>query len=195
MPLDERERRRAVAQMAEAIPLDEPPPTDVPTAARDGLVTEVSSGLARVLVGERVLLCTLRGSLSASDTGFSNLVAVGDHVKIIEDGDGSGVVTAVQPRKNRLARVDSFHAHLEHVIAANIDQLLIVASWREPHFWPMLVDRYLIAAARYAIPPLICINKIDLAEELWGREQLRRTLPRPGLFRFADQRDRKRRNR
>jgi ribosome biogenesis GTPase len=172
MPLDEGERRRMVAQLAQQVTLDEPaPPEDAPaldaSEALQGVVIEVSSGLCRVQANDDILLCTLRGSLSASDTGFSNLVAVGDRVTVSSDGDGAGVVTAIQPRKNRLARVDSFHAHLEHVIAANIDQLLIVAAWREPHFWPMLVDRYLIAAARYDITPLICINKIDLAEEMW----------------------------
>ena len=183
MPLDEGERRRKVAEMAQDVVIDEVADDKLPPEDPDalqGLVIEVSSGLCRVQVNDQsggsigrerheVLLCTLRGSLSASDTGFSNLVAVGDRVSVRPDGDGAGggVVTAIQPRTNRLARVDSFHAHLEHVIAANVDQLLIVASWRDPHFWPMLVDRYLIAAARYDIKPLICINKIDLAVELW----------------------------
>ncbi len=50
------------------------------------------------------------------------------------------------------------------MIVANVDQVLIVAAWREPAFWPELVDRYLIAAARYNLAPIICINKIDLAD-------------------------------
>lgn len=169
MPRDEGERRQKVAQLASESKLDDVPSEDkVPDETTlDGIVMEVSTGLVRVAVEGGLWLCTLRGSLSASDTGFSNLVAVGDRVRVMPDGDESGVVTAILPRKNRLARVDSFHAHLEHVIAANIDQLLIVAAWREPHFWPMLVDRYLIAAARYEVEPLICINKIDLAQEMW----------------------------
>jgi ribosome biogenesis GTPase len=48
---------------------------------------------------------------------------------------------------------------------ANVDQVLIVASWREPKFWPELVDRYLIAGVRNNLEPVICINKIDLAED------------------------------
>jgi ribosome biogenesis GTPase len=63
-----------------------------------------------------------------------------------------------------LARPDTFYSHLQHVIVANIDQLLIVASWRNPHLWPELIDRYLITAERNGITPIICVNKVDLAE-------------------------------
>ena len=51
------------------------------------------------------------------------------------------------------------------MIVANVDQVLIVASWREPAFWPELIDRYLIAAARNGLVPIICVNKVDLAED------------------------------
>ena len=64
-----------------------------------------------------------------------------------------------------LARPDPFYTHLRQVIVANVDQVLIVASWREPAFWPELVDRYLIAAARNGLVPIICVNKVDLAED------------------------------
>jgi ribosome biogenesis GTPase len=59
-----------------------------------------------------------------------------------------------------------FHSHLKQVIAANADQLLIVASWRDPIFWPELADRYLIAAERNNLSPILCLNKIDLAEDV-----------------------------
>ncbi|MEE8391786.1 MAG: ribosome small subunit-dependent GTPase A [Anaerolineae bacterium] len=55
--------------------------------------------------------------------------------------------------------------HRQQVIVANADQILIVASWREPHLWPELVDRYLIAAERNNLSPIMCVNKVDLAED------------------------------
>jgi ribosome biogenesis GTPase len=58
-----------------------------------------------------------------------------------------------------------YYSHLQQVIAANLDQLLVVAAWREPAFWPELVDRYLIMAERNRLAPIICVNKIDLAED------------------------------
>jgi ribosome biogenesis GTPase len=59
-----------------------------------------------------------------------------------------------------------FYDHLQQVIVANADQLLIISSWRDPHIWLELVDRYLIAAERYNLLPIICVNKIDLAESV-----------------------------
>ncbi len=50
------------------------------------------------------------------------------------------------------------------MLVANVDQLLIVAAWREPAIWFELLDRYLIVAQRNGLAPLICVNKIDLAE-------------------------------
>jgi ribosome biogenesis GTPase len=64
-----------------------------------------------------------------------------------------------------LARPDVFYDHLQQVIAANVDQLMIVSSWREPTLWLELVDRYLITAQRNQLPALICLNKVDLAQD------------------------------
>ena len=170
MPRGERERRRKVLTTALArlekpddAP-DEPMPEE--TAARHGVVIEVSSSLCRVALDGRTLLCGLRGALSAHDTGFTNVVAVGDRVLVSEDGAGRGVVEAVLPRTSALARPDVFHSHLQQVIVANADQLLIVAAWAHPPVWLELIDRYLIASERYRLSPVICINKIDLAQDV-----------------------------
>ena len=69
------------------------------------------------------------------------------------------------PRRSALARPDVFYGHLQQVIVANVDQVLVVAAWREPAFWPELVDRYLVAAGRHNLAPIICVNKIDLADD------------------------------
>jgi ribosome biogenesis GTPase len=130
-----------------------------------GTVVEVSSGLCRVDVAGQAFMCGLRGSLSAEETGFTNVVAVGDDVLISADSSGWGVVKEVLPRRTILARPDVFYGHLRQIIVANAEQLLIVASWRNPTLWPELIDRYLIAAQRNKLSPIICINKIDLAED------------------------------
>ncbi len=67
----------------------------------------------------------------------------------------------------RSARPDPFNVYKQQVIVANVDQLLIVAAWRNPGFWPELVDRYLIAALRHNLAPILAINKVDLAEDRW----------------------------
>lgn len=167
MPRGERERRRTVLATALA-KLDAEGDGQSPVESAvgpQGVVVEVSSSLCRVEVAGRELMCGLRGSLSAHDTGFTNVIAVGDHVVVSEDGAGRGVVEAVLPRKSALARPDVFRSHLQQVVVANADQLLIVASWRDPVIWLELVDRYLIAADRHNLRPIICVNKVDLAQD------------------------------
>ncbi len=169
MPRGERERRRRVLAMTHAETDEELDPVESSPLAQEwlgqrGTVVEVSSGLCRVDLDGRSLMCGLRGSLSAEETGFTNVVAVGDEVMVHADGSGRGIVEKVLPRRSILARPDVFYSHLQQVIVANADQLLIVASWRNPSLWPELVDRYLIAAERNKLTPIICVNKIDLAK-------------------------------
>jgi len=128
-----------------------------------GTVVEVATGLCRVRVGAETLLCGLRGLLSVAESGLTNVVAVGDEVMVAADGAGGGVVDSVLPRRSALVRPDVFLGHLQQVIAANIDQLLVVASWREPALWLEMIDRYLIAAERNGLPAVVCVNKVDLA--------------------------------
>ena len=168
MPRDEGERRRAVEealfQPAET-ELDAEEIDSAPADSQRGLVVEVRRGLCLVEVGGRLLSCTIRGALSARERLFTNVVAVGDEVLVSQDGETSGVVEVVLPRRSVLARPDVFYSHLQHVIVANADQALIVSSWREPVIWLELIDRYLIAAERDNLPAIICVNKIDLAED------------------------------
>lgn len=170
MPRGERERRqavwaRALAEWEDQEDADSARPVEE-MAGQRGVVVEVSSSLCRVDVEGRSLMCGLRGSLSAVDTGFTNVVAVGDHV-IVKDGDGSGhgIVEAVLPRRSALARPDVYLDHLRQVIVANADQVLIVVAWRDPVIWLELIDRYLVSAERCNLRPIICVNKVDLAED------------------------------
>jgi ribosome biogenesis GTPase len=139
--------------------------TETLAGASRGTVVEVSAGLYRVALPGSTLLCHLRSSLRSPHSGFSNILAAGDEVVVSHNGHERGIVEAVLPRRSALARPDTFYKHLQQVIVANVDQALIVAAWREPAFWPELVDRYLIAAIRHNLTPIICINKIDLAED------------------------------
>ncbi len=163
MPVDENDRRRAVEEHIQQ-PSDDAP-TAGPETAADGQVIEVSSGLCRVRMGDDVRLCSLRGSLTAHDSSYTNVVAVGDYVTVTAGEPGHGVVESVLPRRNEIARPDPGAGHLRQVLVSNVDQVLIVASWRQPAIWTELIDRYLITAERYAITPLIAVNKIDLAAD------------------------------
>jgi len=182
MPLDERERRRTLEQALFAQPGTDPvaaaaalansgQPDESPLAAMDtaGTVLEISNGLAQVELGERVVRCTIRGALNGQRSLYTNPVTVGDQVVVYVDSTGDdeqGVIQEVLPRRTVLARPDVHASHLQQALVANADQLLIVASWREPALWPELLDRYLVAAERFRLAPVICVNKIDLAEDV-----------------------------
>ncbi len=140
-------------------------PAVAPVGLLSATVVEVSSGLCRVHLDGRALLCDIRPSLRNAEATTTNIVAVGDSVLVRANGHDRGLVEAVLPRRSALARPDVFYPHLQQIIVANVDQLLIVASWREPAYWPELVDRYLIAAQRNNLLPVICVNKVDLAED------------------------------
>ena len=196
MPRDEGERRRTLEQAAlsrnggakpdnlldgeadEEQPEDQAAPTDNADAElRTALAVEFGSGLCRVALDGDLLLCSIRGALAEQESGFTNPVAVGDRVTVRLDGAGGGVVEAVLPRRGLLVRPDSFRPHLRQILVANADQVLIVASWREPALWLELIDRYLIAAARSELPALLCVNKLDLAS---GTAEIQETLaPKP----------------
>lgn len=104
--------------------------------------------------------CTIRGVMRNLARDSRNAVVTGDRVLIRPEGDRhQAVIERVEPRRGVLSRGSQGR---EHIIASNVDQVLIVASAAEPELKPQLVDRFLISAERFEIRPIICINKIDL---------------------------------
>jgi ribosome biogenesis GTPase len=108
---------------------------------------------------------------------------VGDEVELQGIESENVVVRARLPRSNFLARIRgdasriSAFAQELHVIAANIDRAVIVASAAQPPFYPGLVDRYLVLCQYGGVAPTICINKADLTAERhsilqWYRDNL-----------------------
>ncbi|HEY4691392.1 MAG TPA: ribosome small subunit-dependent GTPase A [Anaerolineae bacterium] len=171
MPRDERLRRMALEEKSgQAISVDLGE-ADWQAAAADGpfrlgVVVEIAKDLCRVQVDGRNVLCDIRGTLTAEGAGFINVVAVGDRALLSLPEPDHGWVEQVLPRRSALARHDSYYNHLKQIIAANMEQVLIVASWRQPHLWRELIDEHLIGAARNNLHAVICINKIDLAQDV-----------------------------
>ena len=171
MPRGERERRQTVLNEALARIREEQEEKETaihgPTNGdRQAMVVEVSSSMCRVDLDGQTVLCGLRGALTAQDTGYTNVVAVGDQVLISQNGSEQGIVEQVLPRTSVLSRPDPFYNHLKQAVVANAEQLLIIASWSDPAFWPALIDRYLIAAQRSNLSPVLCVNKVDLADDV-----------------------------
>ena len=129
-----------------------------------GRVTSFVGLNCRVQADEnkRIFECTIRGVLRTLARDSRNVVVTGDRVLFRQEGDEyQGVIERVEPRHGVLSRNSQGR---EHIIVANIDQVLIVASAAEPELKPNLIDRYLIMAERHDVRAIICINKTDLVE-------------------------------
>ena len=124
-----------------------------------GRIEKALSGFYYVNVGQQVLQCRARGKFRREGTS----PLVGDWVQVRELGGGEGFVEEIEPRTNCFARPS----------AANIDQLVIIASAAIPVTDPYLIDRIAAIAALKGCGVLVCLNKTDLdpADELfafWG---------------------------
>lgn len=128
-----------------------------------GTVTGILSISCQVDAGDRTYTCKARGRLVESDTGESKPVVVGDRVVFTPTSESEGIIESVLPRHSKLSRRVPNDPHTEHIIASNIDQLLIVASVRQPPLTAGIIDRYIIAGEAGGLAPIICINKTDLA--------------------------------
>ena len=122
----------------------------------EGRIQKALSGFYYVDTGAEVLTCRARGKFRKD--GLSPLV--GDRVQVRELGKGEGFVEAVLPRKNAF----------ERPAAANIDQLVVIASAAIPRTDPFLIDRIAAIAALKGCEVVLLLNKCDLdpAEELYG---------------------------
>jgi ribosome biogenesis GTPase len=109
----------------------------------------------------RQFRCSVRRLLRSLTTDERNIVTTGDRVWIRPAPDNEGQIERVEPRHGLLTRASRGR---EHVIVANVDQVVIVMSLVEPDIKPHLIDRYLVSAAHGGIAPIICLNKADLIE-------------------------------
>lgn len=105
--------------------------------------------------------CALRRLLKTLSTDQRHIVAAGDKVWFRPENQDEGFIERIEPRRGMLCRTSKGR---RHVIVANVDQLLIVASAAEPALKPNLIDRFIVTAEKAKIRPVICINKIDLID-------------------------------
>ncbi|MCA9864479.1 MAG: ribosome small subunit-dependent GTPase A [Thermomicrobiales bacterium] len=113
------------------------------------------------LVDGRELLSTVAGTLKRQRRG-TDIVAVGDRVRVVDVGEGEGRIVEVLPRARALSRLARHTNDVEQVILANPDQALFLFAARNPDPHPRLLDRFLVMAESRELPSLIGINKMDL---------------------------------
>jgi ribosome biogenesis GTPase len=119
----------------------------------------------------RERVCEVRGRLLL-ERGRDTLVAVGDRVWVLPEGDRKGLIERVEARGRVLSRQHPGEAHpAEDVILANPDQALVVfaAARPEPHL--RMLDRFLVIAEANDLPAIICVNKVELTGEEAARSR------------------------
>jgi ribosome biogenesis GTPase len=106
----------------------------------------------------------IKGVLKIDDITSTNPVAVGDVVEIDYemDGEQNAIITNVLDRKNYINRQSPKTRHQHHIVAANIDQSVLVATLKEPRTSQGFIDRFLVASEAYHVPAIILFNKADL---------------------------------
>ena len=109
----------------------------------------------------------IKGKFKLDGITSTNPITVGDEIDIaIEEGeDQSAIITHIYDRRNYINRQSPSHKYQHHIIAANIDQTLLVCTLREPRTSQGFMDRFLVAAEAYHIPAVLVFNKSDLHRE------------------------------
>ncbi len=129
---------------------------------QEGRVLRVQGLISLVRDSEgKIFSCATRRLLKSLSTDQRHVVAAGDRIWFRTEGEAEGIIERVEPRRGVLVRTSKGR---QHVIVANVDRIIIVASAAEPRIKPNLIDRYLITAERAEIEPVICINKLDLID-------------------------------
>lgn len=112
--------------------------------------------------------CKIKGNFRIKGIKSTNPVAVGDHVEFTVQlsaneraSDKIGLISAISERKNYIIRKSSNLSKQSHIIAANIDQAILVVTVNFPVTTTTFIDRYLASAEAYRIPVLLVFNKID----------------------------------
>ncbi|MCH5241747.1 MAG: ribosome small subunit-dependent GTPase A [Muribaculaceae bacterium] len=106
--------------------------------------------------------CRIKGNFRIKGIRTTNPVAVGDMVKITRATDDAYYIKEIIPRKNYIIRRASNLSKESHILAANIDRAILVASIFNPETPTTFIDRFLSTAEAYSIPALIVFNKSDL---------------------------------
>ena len=112
--------------------------------------------------------CRIKGKFRIRGLKSTNPVAVGDQVTFLveEIGDETvGIISEIGDRKNYIVRKSVKLSKQIHIIAANIDQVFLLITLKEPKTYTIFIDRFLATAEAYDIPAVLLFNKIDIYDD------------------------------
>lgn len=108
--------------------------------------------------------CRIKGKFRLAGIKSTNPIAVGDWVEFElqqDETDESGVIHAIQERKNYIIRKSVNLSKQVHIIASNLDQVFLMVTYNNPTTYPRFIDRFLVTAEAYDIPVVLLFNKMD----------------------------------
>jgi ribosome biogenesis GTPase len=128
----------------------------------NGLVVKNTGSWYQVKTDDgRFVECKIKGNFRLKDIKSTNPIAVGDWVSIDENEGGTALINTIGDRKNYIIRRASNLSKQSHIIAANLDQALLIATVNYPVTTTTFIDRFLASAQAYRIPVGLVFNKVD----------------------------------
>ena len=136
-----------------------------------GVVTKSTGSWYTVrLENDEQIEARMKGKFRLKGIRTTNPIAVGDHVSLSEEEDGTAVITAIAPRKNYIIRKSINLSKRSHIIAANIDQAILIVTLTQPKTYTAFIDRFIVTAEAYHIPTVLVFNKMDIYTESEKKE-------------------------
>ncbi|WP_258098746.1 ribosome small subunit-dependent GTPase A [Marinoscillum pacificum] len=130
-----------------------------------GLVTKSTGSWYRVLLDRGTEVdARIRGKFKLENKKITNPIAVGDYVGL-EENSGEYVIVEIEERENYIIRQSPRKKHHDHLIAANVDQAVLIATLKMPRTSLGFIDRFLVTLEAFRIPGIILFNKTDLLTE------------------------------
>ena len=121
--------------------------------------------------------CKVKGNFRLKGIRSTNPVAVGDRVQIVTNQEGTAFITEIEDRRNYIIRKSINLSKQSHIIAANVDQALLVVTVDYPQTSTTFIDRFLASAEAYRVPVILLFNKTDLlSDDLLRYQQMMITL-------------------
>ena len=128
-----------------------------------GLVVKNTGSWYTVLTDDGQLLdCKIKGRFRLQGIRSTNPVAVGDKVVVADGGAGGFYITEIEDRRNYIIRKSQNLSKQSHILAANVDQALLIVTVSHPETSTTFIDRFLASAEAYRVPVVLVFNKTDL---------------------------------
>ena len=109
--------------------------------------------------------CKVKGNFRLKGIRSTNPVAVGDRVTIVPNQEGTAFITDIDDRRNYIIRKSQNLSKQSHILAANVDQALLVVTVNYPETSLTFIDRFLASAEAYSVPVILVFNKTDLLND------------------------------